>query len=376
MKPSRVLFLDTYTDPTFKSISSPEIGYGLSCASAVKYGLRELGFPVVECCMPPLARQSKLQWIYQCYDNLNKLAPQKTDVCFLFHSLIHFPGEVRRLVNHHTRVGCPILGYTHGSHWDPTDTIRSASNPGLTFQDLANLLTYDRLLIVSEYYRALLRRQLEPLGSMVLDRFDAIARVVGLPIDTVSLDTMRPQHPKRRSTDAVHVIFNHALRPPKQPELALSVLDTVLAKFDRCVVHMTRAYDASMPTGHLIQTLKVKYPRRFLCHDTLPLRDYYKLLWQCDIQFSTAAHESFGVATVEAMYAENACFTPARLAYPEVTAGIGNYGDLDELLSLIGRAILDFDFRNAIVVSQKRLATRYAPSSIAHNIQSIINGLE
>src|SRR3954468_11605309 len=39
----------------------------------------------------------------------------------------------------------PIIGYLHGSHWDPTDTYRSEAYPGLKWLDLANLMA----LIVS-----------------------------------------------------------------------------------------------------------------------------------------------------------------------------------------------------------------------------------
>ena len=49
MEPDRIFFLDPYTDPTFKSISSPEIGYGISCAHAIKYGMKAANLSVIEC---------------------------------------------------------------------------------------------------------------------------------------------------------------------------------------------------------------------------------------------------------------------------------------------------------------------------------------
>lgn len=375
MEPDRIFFLDPYTDPTFKSISSPEIGYGISCAHAIKYGMKAANLSVIECSPAVNGEQSKLGWIYDCYKSLNRLSPKKTDIVFLFHSLIHFPGEIRRLINHHTRVGCPIIGYTHGSHWDLTDTIRSTSNPGLLFQDLANLLSFDRLLIVSEYYRELIRNELKVLGPLVIDRFDKISKVVGLPIDTVSIDNLKRESQNKASNNNVRIVFNHALRPPKRPDLALSVITKILNRLDKCTVEITRTFEPGTPLEAEFNKLSKQFNNRIICHGTLTLPDYYKLLWDCDIQFSTASHESFGVATVEAMYTENACFTPKTLSYPEITDGIGNYNNLDELFDLIKKAAIDMQYRKTIAKSQKAKAMNFCPDKIVNKIQMVIDNI-
>lgn len=373
MKPNRILFLDTYTDPKFKSISSPEIGYGISCAQAIKHEMNKCNKPVIVCSNAVHSNQSKLDWIYECYNNINKQLPTKSDIVFIFHSLIHFPGEIRRLINHHTRCGCPIVGYTHGSHWDPTDTIRNTSNPGLLFQDLANLLTFDRLLIVSEYYKNLIRNEILVLGPLITDRFDKIANVVGLPIDIESIDKYKTNVQNKEDNNNVRIVFNHALRPPKRPDIALTVIANILETFDNCTIEITRAIEAGTLLESEFIKLSEKFNNRIVFHGTLSLMDYYKLLWECDINFSTASHESFGIATVEAMYTENACFTPNSLSYPEITGGVGNYNSLDELIDMVKNAINNKNYRNNIVKLQKIKALEFSPSKIVNKIINVID---
>ena len=58
---------------------------------------------------------------------------------FCFHAFHTFPVEVRRmLLDLGLRV--PIVGYTHGSHWDVTDTYRSDHYPGLALADFETSL--------------------------------------------------------------------------------------------------------------------------------------------------------------------------------------------------------------------------------------------
>lgn len=46
--------------------------------------------------------------------------------------------------------------------------------------------------------------------------------------------------------------------------------------------------------------------------------DYRRLLWDATITFSTADHEYFGIALLEAAYAHTLPLLPARLSYPEI----------------------------------------------------------
>ena len=73
-------------------------------------------------------------------------------------------------------------------------------------------------------------------------------------------------------------------------------------------------------------------------------RDYAALLWAADIVVSTAIHEFFGVAVLEAVYCGCRPVLPGRLSYPELfpeeVHGDVLYGE-GELVSALAKAVAD-----------------------------------
>jgi glycosyltransferase involved in cell wall biosynthesis len=71
--------------------------------------------------------------------------------------------------------------------------------------------------------------------------------------------------------------------------------------------------------------------------------DYARWLWQADIVVSTAIHDFFGSAVVEAMYCDCFPILPWRLAYPQFVPESFHsrclYRDHQELLALLNQAI-------------------------------------
>ena len=70
---------------------------------------------------------------------------------------------------------------------------------------------------------------------------------------------------------------------------------------------------------------------------------YRCLLWEADIVVSTAFHEFFGIAVVEAIYCGTFPVLPRRLAYPELLPGEARalclYGDFEELVTKLAWAL-------------------------------------
>jgi glycosyltransferase involved in cell wall biosynthesis len=71
---------------------------------------------------------------------------------------------------------------------------------------------------------------------------------------------------------------------------------------------------------------------------------YARLLWQADLVVSTALHEFFGAAVVEACYCGCFPILPRRLSYPELIPSIYHdaclYDDFDGLLVRLRRALI------------------------------------
>ena len=162
----RVLYLDGYTVPAGQAVptggapSSDAIGYGITASAAIRTGLRAAGFDVVR---PEIAvpddtdeRVARLRWLLSSYDGvLDVLSTSPPDVVFSFHAFSVFPAEIRRMLLD-LGLELPLVGYTHGSHWDPTDTFRFQAYPRMELLDLANLHVLDRVFLVSDYLRATL----------------------------------------------------------------------------------------------------------------------------------------------------------------------------------------------------------------------------
>jgi hypothetical protein len=127
----RVLYLDGYTvpDPKVGVPSSDAIGYGITASAAIRDGLAALGLDVVRPRLDPSpagpgGREERLSWILSNYRGvLRELVEDPPDVIFCFHIFSVFPVEIRRMLLD-LGLSIPIVGYTHGSHWDPTDTFR------------------------------------------------------------------------------------------------------------------------------------------------------------------------------------------------------------------------------------------------------------
>jgi glycosyltransferase involved in cell wall biosynthesis len=357
--------------------SSDAIGYGITASQAIRDGLGAAGFDVVQLKVAAPddedERVARLRWLLASYDAvLDVLSTAPPDIVFCFHAFATFPAEIRR-ISHDLGLRLPLVGYTHGSHWDPTDTFRLQAYPGMELLDLANLHVLDRVLLVSDYLRETVLRNVSAFNAPLAASLDAKCAVVGLPLDVQRIDASRTDASGARVT----VVFNHAPVASKNPELFVRVMRRILPRYDVQVL-FTRRFPVQDPGGAAVAGLAEDFADQVTLGNDLPLPDYYRALWMADIQVSTATHESLGISTLEAMYTGTCCVLPRLGSYPEIT------GDLPDVLYDLGESQLEERLtyflqnpnRRLTVASElQRAAARYTPAIVGRRIADVLHAL-
>ena len=312
----RILFVPTYTNGSVRGevdAASDTVGYGITAAAVLVEELGVLGHAVDTISIVSRDRQ---RWYAECLETIaSRLRWGRYDVIFCFHSFWPFASEVRRIVDD-ARRSVPIVAYNHGSHWDPTDAFRQERYPALRWADLGNLLAVDAVLLVSDYMRATLLREVGGASAEAAAQLAARLWVVGLPIDTGLLDACLTE-----KEQAPTVVFNHSFSEGKRPGAFLEVAEEVLERRPARIV-ITRGAPVNSPHRGRLSRLAERFGSRVTVGETLAIPDYFRALWGSHVQVSTATHESLGIATLEAMYARNYCLLPDLGAYPEVVGPV------------------------------------------------------
>jgi glycosyltransferase involved in cell wall biosynthesis len=374
-KAGSVLFIDSFRASArgAATASSDSIGYGITAADAICRELAALGYEVLRPLIGPdgRARGDRLDWTAASYVAILEMLRQcRVDLILCFHAFGPFPAEVRRMCLDLGR-DIPIIGYTMGSHWDPTDDFRTTHYPGMQVVDLANLHVLDRILLVSHHLRAVLDEHIAQFNPGLGAELAARMTVVGLPIDTDLIDACRPTG---AGSPRTRVVFNHAPIASKRPEVFLDVAAELLSEQGDVDVLLTRRFP---PCGAL-DSLVLEFPDRVLQGNDLPIEAYYRWLWGCDIQVSTAIHESLGIATLEAMYTGNYCVAPRIGSYPEILGAHhpGLYdGSRGQLLNCLRLAVANPQTLAAAARGLHSRALRYSPERVTRAIAGVISDL-
>ena len=370
-----ILFVDSFTtEKPRASCSSDVIGYGKTAADVIVTELGRRGFAVTRCptnIQEGNDKATALRHVLDTYqETLRRLLASPPDLIFIFHAFSVFPTELRRIALS-LGLSIPMIGYTHGSHWDPTDSVRHEDFPGLQYLDLANLACLDRLLLVSRYMSDTLSTSISQFNEELGASIAAKSRVVGLPVDLESIE----RHRSTPSGNAVSVIYNHSPASSKNGDVFGRVLLRVLERHQDLNVTVTRAFRLGNRGYVEMNVLKQTYPDRVHLGNDMAREDYYRALWEADLQVSTASHESLGISTLEAMTANTCCVLPRTGAYPEVcgekSAALYEPGE-HEFECKLEALLRGTDSQRAIADSLRRRALRYTPDVVGERIVEVI----
>jgi glycosyltransferase involved in cell wall biosynthesis len=373
----RLLYVPTFTSsPTLEQDppSSDSIGYGVTSAAAIVAELRSRNIEVITL-NPRLPahldlRARRAHWTSRIYaDIVSAFSTGPPDAIFIFHIFSTFPAVVRKAIQD-LGADIPIVGYTHGSHWDPTDLYRFQRHPGLKFADLGNLEALDALFVASVYMRDVLVDNIKQVSPEVAAAIAAKIAVVGLPLDTSRIDRQKVSDRTRQLT----IVYNHAPIESKRPDIFIEAAGRVLAAHDATVL-FTRRFGPSDYAYAQLRRLVKRFPNQVVLGNDMDIDDYYGKLWEADIQVSTASHESFGVSTLEAMYTNNACLLPMCGSYPEICR---NDSDVlydiheEDLATRIAHLIVHRGLREQVATRLTRVAQLYGARQVVDRIMETL----
>ena len=195
------------------------------------------------------------------------------------------------------------------------------------FRGWLSLLAVDRVLVNSEHHRAVLHSGLRDLlgtapdhGQLqLLEPAMAAMRVVPVGVDLSRIGAssrLTPATVVPRDTDRPVVLWNHRWDEDKQPEVFVRALRRLAAEgvaFD-VILAGEDAWDVEPRRAHAVAALG----DRVLAAGHADRASYLDHLEHSDVVVSTAEHEFFGVAVVEALAAGCVPVLPHALSYPEL----------------------------------------------------------
>jgi glycosyltransferase involved in cell wall biosynthesis len=216
------------------------------------------------------------------------------------------------------------------------------------FINVASALCADVLLFNSAHHRAefldelprLLKHFPEYNELWIVEALRARSQVLPLGLDLARLDAHRPDQP---AAGQPLILWNHRWEYDKDPETFFRAIYALTAEsLDFGLILLGESFRNS--PGEFLEARRRLGERVVHFGYAQDAALYARLLWQADLVVSTARHDFFGAAVVEACYC--GCFPvlPHRLSYPELIpagqAAACLYDDFDGLLARLRQALL------------------------------------
>jgi glycosyltransferase involved in cell wall biosynthesis len=174
----------------------------------------------------------------------------------------------------------------------------------------------------------------------VVDALRAKTQILPLGLDLARFDACRPERPKQGRPV---LLWNHRWEYDKDPEAFFRAVYALADEgLDFGIMLLGESF-RNQPEEFLEarQRLAGRIVHFGYAEDAA---DYGRLLGQADVVVSTARHEFFGAAIVEACYCGCLPILPRRLSYPELIPAAQHdaclYDDFDGLLARLRHAIL------------------------------------
>ncbi len=196
---------------------------------------------------------------------------------------------------------------------------RDRPDESLALANWLSMAVADRVFVNSEAQLADLHSALPVLLGRALDhghahRLDGVlARCEVLPVG-VDLAGIAPDG--HRAPEAPLIVWNHRWDHEKRPDRLFSALHRLAD--EGLAFRLALAGENLRTDPREFDRIRERLGERVVHVGHLDRGEYHRLLASSDVTVSTAEHETFGIAAVEAMAAGCVPLLPDRLSYPEI----------------------------------------------------------
>ena len=243
----------------------------------------------------------------------------------------------------------PVVLYMHENQLTYPLPDGAQRDMGLAFINWSSMVAADRVVFNSEFHQAdwfeavptMLQSHPEPRH---LDRLEAVESKssvlpVGVELDWLDGDALA-------KTDPPLIVWNQRWEHDKDPgTLAWALAELAKDDLDFRVAVCGEAAFGRVPSA--LEGLPDVLGDRLVHHGFAARDDYESILRAASVVVSTARHEFFGVAVVEAMAARARPVFPNRLSYPGLVPSSFHatilYGNRAELVAKLCAAIAPSD---------------------------------
>lgn len=251
---------------------------------------------------------------------------------------------------------------------------RSTSDPEeAALVNWVSMAAADAVVVNSEHHRAVLREALPRLLARAPDHPHAerceplLDALSVLPVGVEVADLVAAARTTGTTTDGPPlVVWNQRWEHDKDPEAFFAAL--VPLADEGVAFSLALAGENVRVDPQEFDAARRRLDTRVVHVGHLPVPEYRRLLLRGDVVVSTARHEYFGVALVEAIAAGAVPLLPRRLSYPEVVPeayhGAVLYDD-DELRDRLRGVLVDLAGARARTAGLREAMARFDWSVVA-----------
>ena len=203
------------------------------------------------------------------------------------------------------------------------------------------------------------------------------ARSVVLPvgIDLGRLDAARTE---KRGEGPPLILWNQRWEYDKDPQTFFRALDVLVDEGLDFQVALAGVNVRQRPEE--FEAARERLGERVIHFGHADEATYARILWQADVVVSTAIHEFFGVAVVEAIHCGCFPILPRRLSYPEIIPPIHHdhclYDDFDGLLDRLRWVLLHPDEACRSAAPLRDAVARFDWSALAPHYDQLLEEVQ